>query len=82
MKFSFKANVNIGFEIKTKKNSRQKKNRKFCVQKTLEWISLIIVEYLLTEFILKRLVALIIKIYMNGSFYFYNRFFYFEVKYG
>lgn len=80
MKLSFKANVDIEFEVKTKKKSRQKKKSWF--KKTLKWFSLIIVEYLFTEFILKRLVALIIKIFMNGSFYFYNRMFYFEVKYG
>ena len=82
MKLSFKANVDVGFEIKTKKNSRRKKEQKSWIKETLKWFSLVIVEYLFTELVLKRLVALIIKIFTNGSFYFYNRMFYFEVKYG
>lgn len=82
MKLSFKANVNVAFEIKTKKNSRQKKHKKSWIKKALEWVSLVIIEYLFTELILKRLVALIIKIFTNGSFYFYNRMFYFGVNYG
>lgn len=82
MKMSFKANLDIEFEVKTKKDSRHKKKRKSWIKETLKWFSLIIIEYLFTESILKRLVALIIKIFTNGSFYFYNRMFYFEVKYG
>lgn len=84
MKMSFKANLDVEFEIKTKRNSRQKqkKKKKSWIKETLKWFSLIIVEYLFTELILKRLVALIIKTFENGSFYFYNRMFYFEVKYG
>lgn len=79
MKISFKANVE--FEIKTKKKPRRKKHKDSWLKKTYKWLSLLTVEYLLTEYILKRLVALIIKIFTNGSFYFYNRMFYFEVKY-
>ena len=82
MKMSFKANLDVKFEVKTKKNSRTKKESRSWIQKTLKWISLIIIEFLFTELILKGLVALIIKIFTNGSFYFYNRMFYFEVKYG
>ena len=82
MKLSFKANLNVEFEVKTKKSSRQKKEKKSWIKKTFKWFSLIVVEYLFIELILKRLVALIIKIFTNGSFYFYNRMFYFEVKYG
>lgn len=82
MKLSFKANVDVEFEVKTKKNSRRKKEQKSWIKETLKWFSLVIVEYLFTELVLKRLVALIIKIFTNGSFYFYNRMFYFEVKYG
>ena len=82
MKMSFKANLDVKFEIKTKKDSRRKNKKKSWTKKTLKWFSLIIIEYLFTELILKRLVALIIKIFTNGSFYFYNRIFYFEVKYG
>lgn len=80
MKMSFKANLDVEFEVKTKKSSRRK--NKSWIKETLKWFSLIIIEYLFTELILKRLVALIIKIFTNGSFYFYNRMFYFEVKYG
>lgn len=82
MKMSFKANLDVEFEVKTKKSSRRKNKKKSCIKKTLKWFSLIIIEYLFTELILKRLVALIIKIFTNGPFYFYNRMFYFEVKYG
>lgn len=82
MKLSFKANLNVEFEIKPKKSSRQKKEKKSWIKETFKWFSLIVVEYLFIELILKRLVALIIKIFTNGSFYFYNRMFYFEVKYG
>lgn len=80
MKMSFKANLDVKFEVKTKKGSRRKKNS--WIKETFKWFSLIIIEYLFTELILKRLVALIIKIFTNGSFYFYNRMFYFGVKYG
>jgi|GEM_PF-6947436 hypothetical protein len=80
MKLSFKANVE--FEIKTNKNSKQKKKKKSWIKSTLKWISQVFVEYLFTELILKKLVALIIKIFTNGSFYFYNRIFYFEVNFG
>lgn len=82
MKLSFKANLNVEFEVKTKKSSRQKKEKKSWIKETFKWFSLIVVEYLFIELTLKRLVALIIKIFTNGSFYFYNRMFYFEVKYG
>ena len=82
MRMSFKANINVEFEVKTRKKSRLKKKKKSCFKETFKWFSLVIIEYLFTEFILKRLVALIIKIFTNGSFYFYNRMFYFEVKYG
>lgn len=82
MKMSFKANLDVEFEVKTKKSSRRKNKKKSWIKETLKWVSLIIIEYLFTELILKRLVALIIKIFTNGSFYFYNRMFYFEVKYG
>ena len=82
MKLRFKANLDVKFEVKIKKNSRTKKENRSWIQKTLKWFSLIIVEFLFTELILKRLVALIIKIFTNGSFYFYNRMLYFEVKYG
>ena len=82
MKMSFKASLDIEFEVKTKKSSRRKNKKKSWIKETLKWFSLIIIEYLFTELILKRLVALIIKIFTNGSFYFYNRMFYFEVKYG
>lgn len=82
MKMSFKANLDVEFEVKTKKSSRCKNKKKSWIKETLKWFSLIIIEYLFTELILKRLVALIIKIFTNGSFYFYNRMFYFEVKYG
>ena len=81
MKLSFKANLNVEFEVKTKKSSRQKKEKKSWIKETFKWFSLIVVEYLFIELILKRLVALIIKIFTNGSFYFYNRMFYFEVIY-
>lgn len=82
MKLRFKANLDVKFEVKIKKNSRTKKENRSWIQKTLKWFSLIIVEFLFTELILKRLVAFIIKIFTNGSFYFYNRMLYFEVKYG
>lgn len=82
MKFSFKANVDVEFEVKTKKKSRKTKNNKSWFIIFLKWVFGILAEFLLTEYILKRLVALIIKIFTNGSFYFYNRMFYFEVKYG
>jgi len=81
MKLSFKANLDVEFEVKTKKSSRRKKEKKSWIKETFKWFSLIIVEYLFIELVLKRLVALIIKIFTNGSFYFYNRMFYFEVKY-
>lgn len=81
MKINFKSNINVEFKIKTSKKSRLKKKNKSWFKETLKWFSLITIEYLFQEFILKRLVALIIKIFMNGSFYFYNRMFYFEVKY-
>lgn len=79
MKLSFKANVE--FEIKTKKKPRRKKQKNSWLKETFKWLFLVIAEYLFTEYILKGLVAWIIKIFMNGSFYFYNRMFYFEVKY-
>ena len=82
MKLSFKANLNVEFEVKTKKSSRQKKEKKSWIKETFKWFSLIVVEYLFIELILKRLVALIIKIFTNGSFYFYNRMFYFGENYG
>lgn len=82
MKMSFKANLDVEFEVKPKKVSRRKKKKQSWIKETFKWFSLIIIEYLFTELILKRLVALIIKIVTNGSFYFYNRMFYFEVKYG
>ena len=82
MKMSFKANLDVEFEVKTKKSSRRKNKKKSWIKETLKWFSLIVIEYIFTELILKRLVALIIKIFTNGSFYFYNRMFYFEVKYG
>lgn len=81
MKLSFKANLDVEFEVKTKKSSRRKKEKKSWIKETFKWFSLIIVEYLFIELVLKRLVALIIKIFTNGSFYFYDRMFYFEVKY-
>ena len=80
MKLSFKANIE--FEVKTNKSSRKNKEKESWIKEILKWISQLIVEYLFTEFILKELVALIIKIFTNGSFYFYNRMFYFEVNYG
>lgn len=81
MKMSFKAKLDVKFEVKTKKDSRRKNKKKSWTKETLKWLSLITIEYLFTELILKRLVAWIIKIFTNGSFYFYNRMFYFEVKY-
>ena len=68
IKISFKLNIKFGF--KTKKHLYLKEILK------------LIIKYLLKEFLFKRLVALIIKIITNGSFYFYNRMFYFGVKYG
>ena len=82
MKMSFKANLDVEFEVKTKKSSRRKNKKKSWIKETLKWFSLIIFEYLFIELILKRLVALIIKIFTNGSFYFYNRMFYFGENYG
>ena len=81
MKMSFKANLDVEFEVKTKKKSRKTKNKKSWFIIFLKWVFGILAEFLLTEYILKRLVALIIKIFTNGSFYFYNRMFYFEVIY-
>ena len=46
MKLSFKANLNVEFEVKTKKSSRQKKEKKSWIKETFKWFSLIVVEYL------------------------------------
>lgn len=81
MKFSFKANVNVEFEVQTKKKSRKIKMFKSWFMRVLEWFFGIFAEFLLTEYILKRLVALIIEIFTNRSIYFYNRMFYFEAIY-
>ena len=82
MKLKINASAKIELDIKNRKNSRTKNKKDSWIKETLKWFSLIIFEYLFIELILKRLVALIIKIFTNGSFYFYNRMFYFEVKYG
>lgn len=82
MRMSLKAILDVKFEVKTKKVSRQKLKEKSWVKETLKWFSIIIIEYLFKKLILKRLVALIIKIFTDRSFYFYNRMFYFEAKYG
>ena len=79
MKISFKSSFE--FNIETKKKPRKKTNKKSWILKILKWFFSVLAEFLLTEYILKELVALIIKIKTNGSFYFYNRMFYFEVKY-
>jgi hypothetical protein len=81
MKISFKANVDVEFEVKTKKKSRKNKKNKSWFLKILKWFFSLLAEFLLTEYILKELVALIINIIENWPFYFYSRMFYFEVKY-
>ena len=49
MKMSFKANLDVEFEVKTKKSSRRKNKKKSWIKETLKWFSLIIIEYLFTE---------------------------------
>ena len=71
----------LSLKLNRKKKSRKTKNNKSWFIIFLKWVFGILAEFLLTEYILKRLVALIIKIFTNGSFYFYNRMFYFEVIY-
>jgi len=75
MKFSFK------LEIKTSK-VKHKKEKEPLITNILKWIFLAFMEYWLTEFVFPKLVAWIINIIVNRPFYFYNRMFYFEEKYG
>ena len=80
MKSSFKANIE--FEVKTKKANNKKQKKDSWLKKMLKWFILVIAEYLIVELFLSKLVAWVINILTNGSFYFCNRMFYFEVKNG
>lgn len=80
MKLILKASTKLELEIKNEKNPKKKKNN-FWIKKTLMFILQVIAGWAIESF-LNRLVALIIKIYTNGSFYFYNRMFYFGENYG
>ena len=80
MKIVLKASAKLELEIKNKKNPKKKKNNSW-IKKILMFVLQVIAGWAIESF-LNRLVALIIKIFTNGSFYFYNRIFYFEVKYG
>ena len=81
MKLKVNASAKIELEIKSQKNSRTKNKKDSWIKKAPLFILQIIVGWIIEQ-ILNGLVALIIKIFTNGSFYFYNRMFYFEVKYG
>ena len=65
---------------KNKKNPKKKKNNSW-IKKILMFVLQVIAGWAIESF-LNRLVALIIKIFTNGSFYFYNRMFYFGENYG
>ena len=80
MKISFKANIKFDLETQKKPIKKSSKNEPSGVKKVLTWLFLIVVEFFVGQ-ILNKLVAWIIKIFTNGSFYFYNRMFYFEVIY-
>ena len=80
MKIILKASAKLELEIKNKKNPKKKKNNSW-IKKTLVFVLQVIAGWAI-ESILNRLVALIIKIFTNGSFYFYNRMFYFGENYG
>ena len=81
MKLKVNASAKIELEIKSRKNSRTKNKKDSWIKKAPLFILQIVVGWIIEQ-ILNGLVALIIKIFTNGSFYFYNRMFYFEVKYG
>lgn len=80
MKIVFKASTKFELEIKNKNNSKKNNNSSW-IRKTLMFILQVIAGWAIESF-LNRLVALIIKIFTNGSFYFYNRMFYFGENYG
>ena len=71
----------IELEIKSQKNSRTKNKKDSWIKKAPLFILQIIVGWIIEQ-ILNGLVALIIKIVTNGSFYFNNRMFYFGENYG
>jgi len=82
MKISLKASAKLELDIKSPKNpKKKKKKKKSWIKNTLMFILQVIAGWAI-ELFLNRLVALIIKICTNGSFYFYNRMFYFGENYG
>ena len=81
MKLKVNASAKIELEIKSQKNSRTKNKKDSWIKKASLFILQIVVGWIIEQ-ILNGLVALIIKIITNGSFYFNNRMFYFEENYG
>lgn len=81
MKLKVNASAKIEIEIKSRKNSRTKNKKDSWIKKTPLFILQIVVGWIIEQ-ILNELVALIIKIVTNGSFYFNNRMFYFGENYG
>lgn len=80
MKISLKASAKLELDIKSPKNPKKKKKKSW-IKNTLMFVLQVIAGWAI-ELFLNRLVALIIKICTNGSFYFYNRMFYFGENYG
>ena len=82
MKISLKVSAKLELDIKSSKNpKKKKKKKKSWIKNTLMFLLQVIAGWTIESF-LNRLVALIIKICTNGSFYFYNRMFYFGENYG
>lgn len=81
MKLKVNASAKIELEIKSRKNSRTKNKKDSWIKKAPLFILQIVVGWIIEQ-ILNVLVALIIKIITNGSFYFNNRMFYFGENYG
>ena len=81
MKLKVNASAKIELEIKSRKNSRTKNKKDSWIKKAPLFILQIVVGWIIEQ-ILNGLVALIIKIITNGSFYFNNRMFYFGENYG
>lgn len=71
MEFKFKTKASLEFELKTKATKRKEKKKPFLIV-VFQWIGVTIVTYLL-----EKLVAWIIELILNGSFYYFcnNRFF-------